>query len=282
MTEIAFRWGFRDAAHFSRVFKREFERHARARSATPRSRPAARAARIGNGSGAATPAAAGAELASPPPWRVSWRARRASSPGAASGIGRACAIRFAPGGRGGRRRRPRARARRGRGDRARDRGRGRRGRRSSPATSRGPRTARRSSRTSSSATAASTSPTTTRASACTSRSHETERRGLRPRRRGQPARHVPRHEAPDPPDARRTAAGRSSTPPRTRGCAAVRLLSAYTASKHGINGLTKNAAVEYANDGIRVNCVCPGAIMTPLMSNEPPERQARDPRARRR
>ena len=28
VTEIAFRWGFRDAAHFSRVFKREFERHA--------------------------------------------------------------------------------------------------------------------------------------------------------------------------------------------------------------------------------------------------------------
>ena len=57
------------------------------------------------------------------------------------------------------------------------------------------------------------------------------------------------------------------------GLRAVTLLSAYTASKHGILGLTKNAAVEYANDGIRVNAVCPGAIMTPLMSNEPPERQ---------
>jgi NAD(P)-dependent dehydrogenase (short-subunit alcohol dehydrogenase family) len=57
------------------------------------------------------------------------------------------------------------------------------------------------------------------------------------------------------------------------GLRAVRLLSAYTATKHGINGLTKNAAVEYADDGIRVNCVCPGAIMTPLMYNETPERQ---------
>jgi NAD(P)-dependent dehydrogenase (short-subunit alcohol dehydrogenase family) len=57
------------------------------------------------------------------------------------------------------------------------------------------------------------------------------------------------------------------------GLRAVRLLSAYTASKHGILGLTKNGAVEYANDGIRVNAVCPGAIMTPLMSNESPERQ---------
>src|SRR4051812_35115930 len=57
------------------------------------------------------------------------------------------------------------------------------------------------------------------------------------------------------------------------GLRAVRLLSAYTASKHGIGGLTKNAAVEYADHGIRVNCVCPGAIMTPLMYNETPERQ---------
>jgi NAD(P)-dependent dehydrogenase (short-subunit alcohol dehydrogenase family) len=58
------------------------------------------------------------------------------------------------------------------------------------------------------------------------------------------------------------------------GTHAVKLIGAYTASKHGILGLTKNAAVEYADDGIRVNAVCPGAIMTPLMSNIPPERQA--------
>jgi NAD(P)-dependent dehydrogenase (short-subunit alcohol dehydrogenase family) len=57
------------------------------------------------------------------------------------------------------------------------------------------------------------------------------------------------------------------------GLRAVKRLSAYTASKHGILGLTKNAAVEYADEGIRVNAVCPGAIMTPLMSAQPPERQ---------
>jgi NAD(P)-dependent dehydrogenase (short-subunit alcohol dehydrogenase family) len=57
------------------------------------------------------------------------------------------------------------------------------------------------------------------------------------------------------------------------GLRAVHMLSAYTASKHGIVGLTKSGAVEYAEHGIRVNCVCPGAIMTPLMYNQPPDRQ---------
>jgi NAD(P)-dependent dehydrogenase (short-subunit alcohol dehydrogenase family) len=57
------------------------------------------------------------------------------------------------------------------------------------------------------------------------------------------------------------------------GLMAVTMLSAYAASKHGILGLTKNGAVEYADQGIRVNAVCPGAIMTPLMSDQPPERQ---------
>jgi NAD(P)-dependent dehydrogenase (short-subunit alcohol dehydrogenase family) len=57
------------------------------------------------------------------------------------------------------------------------------------------------------------------------------------------------------------------------GLRAVTMLGAYAASKHGILGLTKNGAVEYADDGIRINAVCPGAIMTPLMSDQPPERQ---------
>lgn len=40
---------------------------------------------------------------------------------------------------------------------------------------------------------------------------------------------------------------------------------AYCAAAHGIMGLTKAAAMEYASKGIRINAVCPGAVDTPLL-----------------
>ncbi len=47
--------------------------------------------------------------------------------------------------------------------------------------------------------------------------------------------------------------------------AGSRSLPAYVASKHGIIGITQNAAKVYRKAGIRVNAVCPGAIRTPLL-----------------
>jgi 3-hydroxybutyrate dehydrogenase len=44
--------------------------------------------------------------------------------------------------------------------------------------------------------------------------------------------------------------------------------SAYVASKHGIVGFTKAAAVETAEEGIRVNAICPGFVHTPLVQKQ--------------
>lgn len=53
------------------------------------------------------------------------------------------------------------------------------------------------------------------------------------------------------------------------GQAGWRTASAYVASKHGVVGLTKTAALEYATRGIRINAVGPGFIETPILGEDP-------------
>src|ERR1700761_5174538 len=51
--------------------------------------------------------------------------------------------------------------------------------------------------------------------------------------------------------------------------------AAYTASKGAILSLTLNMALDYAADRVRVNCLCPGFVNTPLLASMPAERRAR-------
>ena len=74
-------------------------------------------------------------------------------------------------------------------------------------------------------------------------------------------------------DLCRNADGRVVNIASTEGLGATRYLSPYTASKHGVIGLTRAAAVELADRGVTVNCVCPGPIRTAMTADHPRGRQ---------
>ena len=70
-------------------------------------------------------------------------------------------------------------------------------------------------------------------------------------------------------------AGRSCICRRAWPPPASRNRAAYTASKGAILSLTRNMALDYAADKVRVNCLCPGFVNTPLLASLPPERRAK-------
>src|SRR5690349_9587898 len=70
-------------------------------------------------------------------------------------------------------------------------------------------------------------------------------------------------------------AGRIVNIASTEGLGATPYLSPYTASKHGVVGLTKSLAAELGARGITVNCVCPGPINTAMTAPIPDDNKVK-------
>src|SRR5690606_7997582 len=82
------------------------------------------------------------------------------------------------------------------------------------------------------------------------------------------------------PHLRREGAGRIVNVASTEGLGATAYISPYTASKHGVIGLTRALAVELGRTGVTVNCICPGPIRTGMTAGIPDD--AKEKFARRR
>jgi 3-oxoacyl-[acyl-carrier protein] reductase len=82
------------------------------------------------------------------------------------------------------------------------------------------------------------------------------------------------------PQLAREGAGRIVNIASTEGLGASPLTSPYTASKHGVVGLTRALAVDLGSRGVTVNCICPGPIRTGMTAPIPDEHKQRFARRR--
>jgi 3-oxoacyl-[acyl-carrier protein] reductase len=79
---------------------------------------------------------------------------------------------------------------------------------------------------------------------------------------------------------RRDGAGRVVNIASTEGLGASAFTSPYTAAKHGVVGLTRALAVELGSQGVTVNCICPGPILTGMTEPIPDEHKRKFARRR--
>ena len=78
----------------------------------------------------------------------------------------------------------------------------------------------------------------------------------------------------------RSGGGRIVNIASTEGLGATAGISPYTASKHGVIGLTRSLAVELGRRGVTVNCICPGPIHTGITASIPDEAKTKFARRR--